>query len=276
MRPAPVGPSVFEDIGLTPASTAGTTITADATPGNDGAWFELAAALARPADGIRIAVQTGGVNGDALVQLAVGAGGSEKLIVGGFPINRNSGSNVPVCFDLPLRLPKGVRVAARVYRSTVASFDADISIVGVLHGYHGTPGCRLFETFGVDAANARGTVIDPGASANTEGAVTSLGTLTRAARKIVLVPSFYGTTTWTTFNYWHWIRLYHRLPSGTWRKIGGPFFAMAHNAVDGLSAQGQPPIEVDLAKGTEIGATDQCQTGTAGRRALSLVALVGS
>lgn len=276
MRPMLGGPSISEAIGLVSGSTAGTTLTGHATPGSDGAWTELSASLARPSDRSRIVIYPGGVTGEALVQIGVGASGSEKIIAAGIPLCRNGGTNAPVSFQLPFRLAKSDRVAARVYRATAASWDCEIKMLGEMAGYGSPSGWRTTDTYGIDAANARGTVIDPGATANTEGSVTSLGTLTRRARQLVALPAYYGTTTWTTFVYWHWIRLYHRKASGTWRQLAGPLFTMAHQAVDNLVVQGQPVIDCDLEAGTELGATDQCQTGTSGRRNLSLVVMAGA
>lgn len=155
---------------------AGTVITANATPGNDGAWTQLIAATARQYHGIFLCVHHGAtVGGVALIELGQGGAGSEQILATlmhwGRAANRRFGAWGQF---IPLSIPGGVRLAARVRRSATASMITRVWLAGIQQPpRYGPPFHRLTD-YGVDLTNKRGTTVDPGGTAGTQGTKTTI------------------------------------------------------------------------------------------------------
>ena len=102
-----------------------------------------------------------------LLDLALGAAGSEQIIVADFALKcrRNVPAHPTVSlFELPV--PEGSRIAVQG-QSTTASDPLDTQVL--LIGYSFLPSSPFgrAETYGADGAASKGTAIDPGATANT-------------------------------------------------------------------------------------------------------------
>jgi len=173
------GSSKIEVVGYVPSGTRGTALTAHATPGTDGAYTQLIAATADDWYCFSIIHNHGnvaGTIGNGLLDIAIGAAGVEQIIVADLPyvaaaaIHRDSGASL--C--LPLHIAKGSRIAARIHRSTIASHPYNIMLVGQCGPIRSVPPFTRATTYGTVLANARGTVVDPGATAHTLGANTEI------------------------------------------------------------------------------------------------------
>lgn len=156
----------LEGVGVATGSSTGTTVIASATAHVKGAWTQLSASLPFDAAGLSLVGGSGdqfsGVH--MLLDIGVGAAGSEVVLVPNIYILNGIGLSL----DLPLRLAKGARLAARVQASTVS---AELYMAAMLRGRGewGRPG--LLQAVGnADTASSRVTQLtDPGA-ANTKGA----------------------------------------------------------------------------------------------------------
>lgn len=154
------------------SDSRGTTITAHATPGTDGAYTQLIASTAFSYDSIQLALTRPHPAAAALqlVDIAIGAASSEVVIVADLPLANLSARPGSLNLWLPLHIPSGSRIAARVHRSNVASTTVDVSIVGCAASPFGIPPYRRCTTYGTVLASAKGTQIDPGGTANTKSA----------------------------------------------------------------------------------------------------------
>ena len=171
------GQGAIEQAGNVTASSNGTAITAHATPGTDGAYTQLIAATARQTHALSLRFGEGGtVTGRALIDLAIGGAGSEQIILADIPhIQINAAKRCPFT-DLwvPLAIPAGVRLAARVHRASAASLPLRVACYLMNGGSRYFPPFHRATTYGTDLANARGTSVDPGGTANTQGGKVQL------------------------------------------------------------------------------------------------------
>lgn len=161
--------------GSTPSNSGGLNITAGATADTVGSYVELVTSTPRDTTWALVVIQdnmtpTGGATG--AVNIATGASGSEVVQIANLVMQRDSLSSLPgdcANYFFPWVVPAGTRIAANcqsnnasnVYNVSIMLFDdAMASVVGGGH----------IDTIGFNAATTAGTLIDPGATANTKGA----------------------------------------------------------------------------------------------------------
>ncbi len=103
--------------GVTVASSSGVT-PANATANNEGAWVQLVAATTHPHRGLTVGVQAADNaigSDDFLIDIGIGAGGSEVVIIEGIPVHTLGNEQLRVVDAGAFRqdLPEGVRLAVR-------------------------------------------------------------------------------------------------------------------------------------------------------------------
>lgn len=148
-------------------------VTASATANALGSWVELTAGLSYPTDCLDVSIFSGTFNCDILVDIGIGASGSEVVLVNS--LYAVAGSAAARCsqYRLPITLPKGTRVAARS-RANVGSAAVGVVVQATSKETFGVPGSSVVDTYGATTGSSRGTAIDPGATANTYGAWTQI------------------------------------------------------------------------------------------------------
>lgn len=170
--------------------TWGTQITASATPhALTGTPTQIIAATRDEAEWIRVSVfgmHTTATNTDALLNIYIGAGGSEVLFIDSLMAGWTDAqltlalTGHPRTFWFPVRIPRGTRISAEL-RALIASDTCRVLIdLGVSNGTHWV-GSGV-ETLGEDTAASEGTDITPGTTS--EGTFTSIGTTGRRYRYI--------------------------------------------------------------------------------------------
>lgn len=182
----PVGTNRFEHAGggassgnkaASDPNSRPTTLTAHATIGTDGPWTEFCPATADEwYAGFNLALTRSiSASVQGLVDIAAAPAGSEAsgIIVPDIPFAGLSLRQTNPALWIPLYVPKGKRLAARVHRASVASATVDINLTG-------QPGSPRFPVayhrcghLAIDLANRRGTLAATGA-ANTKGALVQL------------------------------------------------------------------------------------------------------
>jgi len=170
-----------EAVGVVLSTTcAGTAITGHATPGTDGAWTQLIASTARQYDALIVAIHYGGgIAGNLLAEFGQGAAAAEQTLMTFHTSARasNTRSGWMQCF-LPLAIPGSSRIAARVRRSVTASAVTRAYLIGLQQPARYLPPFHRITDYGVDLTNARGTTVDPGGTAGTQGTKTSIAAST--------------------------------------------------------------------------------------------------
>lgn len=170
--------------------TSGTlviTATASATLHTVGAWVELIAATTADTDRLVVGCSTtAAANADTrtLVDIGVGAVGVETVIIGALPagfVNNMStitGNNNE--YTIPVRIPKGTRIAARC-QSLITVKTVGITAATALVGGAGVG--SVVDTYGADLAGSQGTNMP-----TTDAYVTLTAATTQPYQALIMIP----------------------------------------------------------------------------------------
>ena len=181
-----------------PAITT-TTVTASATIHTKGAWSQLTAAAPEDVTGIHLVLSgtaTSAAVTNVLVDIGIGAAASEIVIVSG--LQAGGATTVAlgnVGFFLPLRIPNGVRVAARC-QALIASDTVICQVAYETDGGGTKPSYAAVDTYGPDTANSRGVLL----SQNNTTWTQIVASTTNDIDALLFVPDFYDDTTQTALN----------------------------------------------------------------------------
>lgn len=156
------------------AATGGT-VTASVTTNTKGVYTELITSTGYDADGIMITLQQNSGTVGALMDFAIGAAGSEQIVMANVIIGQVTRLSTYVF--IPISLPAGSRVAARV-QATASGQAFAIATHLYRAGLWGPPPGGTIVTFGADTSDSGGQVIDPGAVLDTYGAWAQLSAST--------------------------------------------------------------------------------------------------
>jgi hypothetical protein len=147
------------------------------TPGTSnakGSYDQLIAATAYPAAWVLVTLSRT-VGSNFLVDIAVGAGGSEQVVVPNLPYSTNTSTSPTLSvFLLPLHIPAGSRIAARAQHAAGVADTIDVQVTLFAPMAGGEKGLERVEACGALTASSLGTSVDPGTSANTKGAWSEL------------------------------------------------------------------------------------------------------
>ena len=146
--------------GAVVASSGLTTVSSDSNGAK--VWIQLVASTPHPARGIVVMVAPNNV-GRCLVDIGMGASGSEQVIVPDLYFGFQSGLGGPQHIPIPIAVPAGVRLAARV-QTTNANGSVKVGATLLAGGLNAGLRAGRVATYGADATQARGTEIRPAAS----------------------------------------------------------------------------------------------------------------
>jgi hypothetical protein len=158
------------------------TVTANATPNTKGSWTQLIASSSGNTSFIFVQVSsltTPATNTASLLDIGIGASGSETTIIGDVAVGASgsSGQGVANICGVPFKVASGARISARM-QSVVASKTATVSVFLMdLGGYDTAP--TSVDAIGVDTANSKGISFS-GASGSWNEAVASTSRSYRA------------------------------------------------------------------------------------------------
>lgn len=153
-----VSPQAVQAIPPEVSQSSAVTVTASATPHTVGAWAELIASNAAETQWLSVAAMNTAASAtdtSALLDIGIGAAGSEVAVVTSLPVGF---ANIAPGMHhlLPLRVPRGARVAARM--QGIISADT-VSVIATTMG--GAPGQgrspSSLVTLGATTASSRGT-----------------------------------------------------------------------------------------------------------------------
>lgn len=156
-----------------------------------GAYVQLAAATGFKYDAITINLTAEGGGGQTfLVDIAIGAAASEVVIVPNILLDSARAIyQIGISLLLPVAVPAGARLAARVQEAGGAGTrDVLVGVSGLAGGSNYPPAtCGAVINYGTIAASTNGTLVDPGAVANTWGAWTEITAATSRDHRGVAV-----------------------------------------------------------------------------------------
>jgi len=253
----------------------GITVTGSATIHTKGAYATLVAATAARTQLVYIMLSdtsASAVRTDTLVDIAVGAAGSERVILPNLLAGWKAGSQwATQTLVLPLRIPAGTRISARV-QSITASKGVGIAI----WRYEG-PNNPIWPTFteadaiGITSTGASiGTSVTPGVGAGVEGAWTNIGGVTTRAYDAI-VPMIQGglASTVLTAAGEHW-------EVGMGGTVLGEYYSAA-NTSEWVAGLFPPlPIFASVATGTQLQIRGETSLASAPQaKDLAIYGLVG-
>ena len=162
--------------GVVSATTTGTLLTASSTAHVKGAYAEFVASTPFDADEVWVSVMDNSGPFTRLLDIAVGAAGSESVIIpnilGSYPRANEAG----YYHKFACHVPAGSRLAGRI-QSSVASSTLRVFLHLVSRGLSPSTPLQRIIAYGALTASSRGTAVDPGATAHTKGAWVQLGQL---------------------------------------------------------------------------------------------------
>lgn len=152
---------------LTSGATAGTTVTANATPNTKGTSFtELIAATSFTARGIIISTETPELD-SSLLDIAVGAPTFETIVIPDLLLSANGNVNHMSLAYFPITIPAGSRISAHM-ASTTGGETAQVVIHLIGGGFSAPAAFSKVTAYGVVTADSGGTQVDPGGTAHTK------------------------------------------------------------------------------------------------------------
>lgn len=187
---------VCDSYGMDTALSRGTTVTSGSAH-SVGSWVQLtpAGGLPRDANGIALTL-TSDTRTRAMFDIAVGATGSEIVVVeklyhGGGQEIRNGET-----FYLPLTLGKGSDVSVRA-QSRLSSADFWVTIQAFSDGPEQDLLTRRVDALGTVLASTSGTIVDPGGTANQLGGWVEVVNSTARPYRALMAAFGIGDTTTT-------------------------------------------------------------------------------
>lgn len=174
----------YGSAGISLGDSQGTAVASHVSIHTKGAWIELDSASDIDAHGIIVYIESADDARRFLVDIGIGAGGSEQLIINNLHVDPR-GFCVHA-FPFPISIPVGTRIAARC-QSTVGSAGCRVALTLLSHGFLGGVKPNVVTTYGAATGTTGGTQIDPGATANTKGAYSELTAATTAPIRELLV-----------------------------------------------------------------------------------------
>lgn len=161
-------------------SLAATVIPRTAGAHTKGSWTQITAATTRDYRALSVDISDdvdGGGYDTYLIDLGIGAAAAEVVIVPNmiFDVPRAAKAGHTFGLELPIQIPAGTRIAARLQSSGGSGTrNAELLVRGRSGGWGGIPGGGVVVDIGTVTASTNGTLIDPSSSANTWGSWVEL------------------------------------------------------------------------------------------------------
>lgn len=262
----PMRGTILEYGGGSAADSGGVSIAADAAANTKGVYAEVIASTDFHANFLIVSFANASAAVDALVDIAIGAAASETVILPNLYTYNRAGQS-PHSYMLPVNIPTGTRISARMQASTGAT-TMDIAIVlsagDFLSGNFNYP-----LTYGENTGNSGGTNVDPGGTINTLGAYAQItASLTRDVNGLILVIDNNADNARTACQ---WLLNLARGGAGS-EQVLAQFLVGCDGTADMvLPAWFYLPIFIPA--GERLAAAAQCSINTAGDRLLGVLVM---
>lgn len=189
--------------GVAASTSSGTTITVPTTANTKtgAAWAQLIAATTHAASAIYILFN--GPTSRVLMDIGIGASGSEQVLVPNIHSSAPSGGAFnPVAALFPVYVPAGSRLSARMQGATASATGSLIVHLLGMGWDQPVPRNRILD-YGTTLGTTRGISVDPGATANTKPATwtTIAATTSTVAKGIIIGVGNQGNTAMSSANW---------------------------------------------------------------------------
>lgn len=163
-------------MGVDPATSQLSLVTSAAGANTKGAWTTLPprsgpAVTPFQADGIILNCQQATALRDFIVDIGIGGAGDavDQILIENLQVAAGNDFQCPVSVPIPIRVPAGVRLAARAQASTGSS-TLGMGVAVCRGGIFAANTYGRAKSYGFSLADSGGTSVDPGAVGNTKGA----------------------------------------------------------------------------------------------------------
>lgn len=171
----------------TATSAGSASIAANASANTKATSFtQLIASTAFEAAWMTVAIAVPGTTAKYLVDIGIGAAASETVLIANLPLSGASTAPPFQVFTFPVSIPSGTRISARSQASTGSS-ACRVQVVLTAGAWASPAPLGRFLTMGADTTDSGGVAVDPGTSANTKGAYTTVYASTDFALKWLCV-----------------------------------------------------------------------------------------
>jgi hypothetical protein len=251
--PLPHGSKV-DGLSLDTANSAGLAVTGSASAHTKGSYVQLIASTAEEYSGLMLTFGSSSIC-TGLLDIAIGSAGSEQDIVPNIMFQTGViGGLAGSATFLPLRIPAGSRIAARLQTVAGGSQVVRFCLLGFTGGYSSRPPLGRATTYGVNTGTSRGTSIDPGASANTKGSFAQIVASTaNNIRALMICLGSQGNPAPTSTN---WL-IDIGIGPATEKVLVANLFMNSHLA-SGLFMPSHYFLPVSIRAGTRVAARAQC------------------
>ncbi len=178
------GGSRAETVGADTANSRGASVTSGNT-NTKGSWAEIADSTPFQTAGFLLHVSHA-MPADHLLDIGVGAAGSEVAVVENLLISGGKNYGGPDCLWLPLAIPAGSRISARS-QATTGTRVMFVALTLLGPTLYAPGGRGRMTTYGANTADSGGAGFDPGGSANTKGNWTQITASTTANMALMYI-----------------------------------------------------------------------------------------
>lgn len=260
----------LDTIGAVLGTSAGTVITSpgSANTKTGAAWAALTTSTPVSASGITLTINNPtAIIASRLIDIGIGPSGSEIVIIPNI-LYTSGEADIPLIVYFPVRIPAGVRLAARMQTSSLSN---TVTVSAILHtATWGTqvPSQRAVD-YGTTLASSRGTVVDAGATANTKSATfTTIAAATAESCRGLIVAL--GNSIDASRTVAHWL-IDVAVGAATAEKIVIPNYYARASINEEVRPATSPLFPVSIPAGSRLSARCQSNNITAGDRALDVV-----
>lgn len=176
--PLTIGGTRSETAGADTAASTATSVAASVSTNTKGSFTQLIASTGFDAIGLVIFLRRNSLNGDALIDIAIGGSGSEQVIIPDMGFASQS-LRYGAMFYIPVKVPAGSRISARC-QATTGSATVMVEVITVGGGLIQQSGFSRATNYGANTADSGGVSIDPGGTINTKGAYSEITSATTA------------------------------------------------------------------------------------------------
>jgi hypothetical protein len=159
-------------VGGTTVNSRGQSVTPSATANTKGSYAQLLSGAGNTADAACVVLDltNGSANTDYLVDLAIGAAGSEQIIATNLFMSGGGGlaGNLVYSYILPIAIPTGTRIAARCQAGTASAASLHATLHVMAQGFLPSAPLQRLTAYGPNTADSGGVSVDPGGTANTK------------------------------------------------------------------------------------------------------------
>jgi hypothetical protein len=261
-------------VGAVTATSLGTTITGSAA-NNKGSMTQLTASTAFDAVGFTATILGFGATATSgLMDIGIGAAGSEIIIASNLLVSSLTAADATVVYFIPVAIPAGTRIAAKCQTNISSSVTMFVSLILWDGAFTQQEGMAGVDAIGANLTTSQGTVIDPGAVANTKSAYVQLTASTaRDYAGFILGFDFGNNTASSAFPAWF---VDFAVGGAGSEQIILPNVWVNSEAASpanimNMTAYGAHVYWFPVPSGTRLAARAQCSSATAAQRTLGVM-----